>query len=87
MLDNLQFPIALPCSDAYCIVRRTKDAKVAIELRLYLQVLQHVSTRCNQRLHDNDVCECFYYPNNTQVQTATFQTNGLRSVRLYVQNI
>ena len=51
-----------------------------------LQVLQHVSTRCNQRLHCNDVCVCFDYSNNTQVQTATFQTNGLRSVRLYVHN-
>ena len=51
-----------------------------------LQVLQHVSKRCNQRLHCNDVCLCFYYPNNMQVQTATFQTNGLRSVRLYVHN-
>ena len=51
-----------------------------------LQVLQRVSTRCNQRLHCNDVCVCFYYSNNTQVQTATFQTNGLRSVRLYVHN-
>ena len=51
-----------------------------------LQVLQHVSTRLYQRLHCNDVYVCFYYPNNTQVQTATFQTNGLRSVRLYVHN-
>ena len=31
-----------------------------------LQLLQHVSTRCNQRLHCNDVCVCFYYSNNTQ---------------------
>ena len=51
-----------------------------------LQVLQHVSTRCNQQLHCNDVCVCFYYLNNTQVQTATFQSNGLGSVRLYVKN-
>ena len=51
-----------------------------------LQVLQHISTRLYQRLHCNDVYVCFYYPNNTQVQTATFQTNGLRSVRLYVHN-
>ena len=31
-----------------------------------LQVLQHVSTTCNQRLHCNDVCVCFYYSNITQ---------------------
>ena len=47
-----------------------------------LRVVQH----CNEWLHCNDVCVCFYYTKNARLQTATLQTMGLRSVHLYVHN-
>ena len=37
--------------------------------------------------HIENICVClFLLCNKTQIQRATFQTNGLRSVHLYVHN-
>ena len=81
VLDNQR------CNLLAAVLPLNKIAKFSIELWLYFtgvatcfNEMQPMATlqRC--------VCVCFYYPNNMQVQTATFQTNGLRSARLYVHN-
>ena len=85
-LSVRQSTMQLTCCGTTRNFRKIRLQSSLLNCDYTLQVLQHISTRCNQRLICNDVCVCFYYSNNTQVQTATFQTNGLRSVRLYVHN-
>ena len=60
--------------------------KIVILLYRCCKIVQQVATRCKQQRQWKCKCVYFYYPNNKQIQTATFQTNGLRSVHRYVQN-
>ena len=85
MLDNLRcnlLAVILP------ITSLRQDCKIfPIELWLYYTgVAASLNEMQSTAVIKRCVCVCYYYPNNMQVQTATFQTNGLRCVHLYVHS-